>query len=154
VPAKDLDSIAGEFFVWGRDGVGQWYQSKLSIAPDTYKSWYETLVFKHRPELINQRCELTITSLSSKKVCITTKSNNFKGREIISFVMVDFGQLCIMNQLSDAAFVTMSRHTGRSVGGHIKMMKTTEEVEVKELSLKEVEELKQKYPGLNDLEKM
>lgn len=153
VPAKDFDAIVGNYAVWGRDGGNQWFQSRLSIEPNTYISWYETLIFKDQPHLQKQRCEITITTLISKKVCITVKSGHFKGREIISFVMVDFGQLCAMNQVSNAAFITMSRHTGKSVAGYIKMLKTGEEVEAKELTSQEIEDLKQKHPELGELEK-
>lgn len=152
VPAKDIDSLVGNYAVWGRDKQGQWYQSRLSVEPETYEAWYETLIFKSRSDLIKQRCEFTITSLTSKKLCITTKSSNFKGREIISFVMVDFGEMCVLDHVSDAAFVTMSRHTGKSVAGHTRIMKTTDVVEPKELTPEEVEELKRKHPRLQELE--
>jgi hypothetical protein len=152
-PVTDLDSVAGTYVLWGIDKKGTWYQSKLEIDPVTFEAFYYTSVFKNYPSLKKLRCELSISNVLSKKLCITTKGKENKGREIVSFVMIEFEELAYEKEghIFEAVYITMSRHNGKSVAGHIFLMKTLDFVDVRELDAVEVEFLLQGKPKLSEL---
>lgn len=148
---NDWDQIVGTYKVLGFDRTGLWHQSQLVIDRETYQGTYYTKIFGENVNLKELRAEISISNIISRIVCITTKSRSHTVGDIVSCVMVDFGALQHEETAIDASFVTVSRHTGKSVGGKIVMIKTKENFEVKELSEAEKQELIEKYSEARQL---
>lgn len=149
----DLDQIAGIYAVWGFDRRGNWYESKLTINPNTYYIEYVTTIFNNFPSLNRLRGEITISNIIQKNISLTTRSTDNKGREIVSHVMVDFSDLGSPEGIADGVFITISRHTSKPVAGHILIAKVNHDFSPRCLSPEDLAKLKLKYPQLEALDK-
>jgi hypothetical protein len=150
----DWDYITGNYKVYGFDGFGNWHLSKLVCNPHTYDVTYHTNIFGKNSNLKHLRAEVSISNIIGKMVCLVTKSPGNKGRNIVSFVMLDFGAMQHEETASMASFVSVSTHTGRSVGGEIVVIKTKEEFEISAVADEEKAALIQKYKEAEHLNEL
>lgn len=153
-PVSDWDCIVGTYRVLGFDKMGVWHQARMFIDPDTYEGVYETNIFGENSILRKLRVEVNVTNIIGKIVCLTTKSYSNRGRDIVSYVMLDFGALQHEEQAMMGSFVTVSRHTGRTVGGEIVVIKTKNEVPIKILEEHEKQELIARFAEARHLDEL